>query len=55
MATKKQETEVMVNGRALVDIPRIGAKCGEYITISAAEAKELEAVGDFDPKAKKPD
>lgn len=48
--TKKEETGE-IKGRALVDIPRIGAKCGEYVTVPAEFSAELEAAGEFDPKA----
>lgn len=52
MARPKKEVTGEVTGRALVDIPSIGAKSGDYVTIPAELAAELEAAGDFDAKAK---
>lgn len=52
MARTKKEDTGEITGRALVDIPRIGAKSGDYVTIPAELAAELETAGDFDPKAK---
>ncbi len=55
MAKAKKEPEGGdVTGRALVDIPRIGAHCGEYITVPADVAAELETSGQFDPNAVAP-
>lgn len=51
---KKEAADGMVSGRALVDIPALGAKCGEYIDIPADAAKAYEDAGEFDPKAQKP-
>lgn len=52
MARTKKDESGEVTGRALVDIPRIDAKSGDYVTIPADVAAELEAAGDFDSKAK---
>lgn len=51
---KKEAADGMVSGRALVDIPSIGAKCGDYVDVPADQAKALEDAGSFDPKAEKP-
>lgn len=51
---KKESADGMVSGRALVDIPSIGAKCGDYVEVPADQAKALEDAGSFDPKAEKP-
>jgi hypothetical protein len=53
MARPKKEESGEVNGRALVDIPSIGAKCGEFVSIPADLASQFEQSGDFDPKAVK--
>lgn len=52
--TKKQPEAGDVSGLALVDIPLIEAKCGEYVVIPAELAAALEADGQFDPKAPAP-
>lgn len=52
MARTKKEEAGEVTGRALVDIPRINAKSGDYVTIPAEVAAQLEAAGEFDSKAK---
>lgn len=41
-----------IHGRALVDIPALGLKCGEYTMLPAEIAKAYEAICSFDPKAK---
>lgn len=51
---KKESADGMVSGRALVDIPALSAKCGEYIDVPAELAKAYEDAGEFDPKAQKP-
>lgn len=51
---KKEAADGMVSGRALVDIPSIGAKCGDFVEVPADIAKSLEESGDFDSKAQKP-
>lgn len=40
-----------VAGRALVDIPRLDLRCGQYGTVPAAELDALVAAGEFDPAA----
>lgn len=40
-----------VRGRALVDLPGHGLKCGEFGTLPAAVAQSLAEAGGFDPKA----
>lgn len=52
MARKPKESTV--SGRALVDIPSAGLKCGEYADIDADIAEHLIAAGAFDDKAVKP-
>lgn len=54
MATSKKQAEG-VSGRALVDIPAVGAKSGDFVTIPAELAKQLAEAGDFDPKAVPPE
>ena len=51
---KKEQEGGEVTGRALVDIPRIGARCGEFVTVPTDVAAELEALGDFDSRAVAP-
>lgn len=41
-----------IPGLVLVDIPNLDLKCGEYVTLSEADAKAC--AGQFDPKAPKP-
>lgn len=53
MATRKKTDEV--EGLALVDIPAIDAKCGQWLVLPADQAAALEAAGEFDTKAKKPE
>jgi hypothetical protein len=63
MATRKKQEAVEVDGLAegnvdglaLVDIPSIGAKCGEWVSLPAEQASALESSGEFDPKAQKPE
>lgn len=52
--TKKSDESVAekVHGRALVDVPRLGLKCGEFYELNLEDAKELEEIGEFDSKAK---
>lgn len=40
-----------VRGRALVDLPQFGLKCGEYGTVPADVASGLSRGGQFDPRA----
>ena len=50
----EQQTEQpleKVRGRALVDLPAHGIKCGEFGDLPAAIAQSLEAAGEFDPWA----
>lgn len=56
MTAKKKANEPTkeVSGRALVDIPQVGAKSGDYITLPADLAAALTEDGSFDPKAVKP-
>lgn len=51
MARPKKEETGEVKGRALVDIPSIGAKCGEFVSLPADVADQFEKSGDFDPKS----
>ena len=53
--TKKSDESVAekVHGRALVDVARLGLKCGEYYELNSEDAKELEESGEFDTKAEK--
>lgn len=44
-----------ISGLVLVDVPSLELKCGQYITLPAATAKGLEAAGEFDPKAPRPE
>lgn len=44
-----------VFGRALVDLPNVGAKCGEFGHLPAELAAQLEADGQFDPNARPSD
>lgn len=53
MATRKKPETGEVEGLALVDTPY--AKCGEWVSLPADVAKALEAAGEFDPKATKPE
>lgn len=57
MATRKKSeaAEGEVAGRALVDIPLVGAKSGDFISLPAEVAKALTESGEFDPKAVKPE
>ena len=55
MARPKKEATGEVEGLALVDIPRLGAKCGEWIAVPAEEAKSLVESGEFDINAPKPE
>lgn len=56
MATrKKQESTDAVGGLALVDIPQVDAKCGEWVEMPAEQATVFEESGMFDPRAKKPE
>jgi hypothetical protein len=54
MATRKKPETGEVEGLALVDIPAIGAQCGQWLTLPAEQAKSLAEAGEFDPKALKP-
>lgn len=54
MARSKKSDESVaekVHGRALVDVPRLGLKCGEYYELAVDVAKDLEESGEFDAKA----
>lgn len=44
-----------IAGLVLVDIPAHGLKCGDYVTLPAATAKGLQASGEFDPQAPRPE
>ena len=44
-----------IAGLVLVDVPAHGLKCGEYVTLPAATAKGLQASGEFDPQAPRPE
>ena len=44
-----------IAGLVLVDIPVHGLKCGDYVTLPAATAKGLQASGEFDPQAPRPE
>lgn len=55
VATRKKQDTDDVGGIALVDIPQVGAKCGQWIELPADQAKAFEDAGMFDPKAKKPE
>lgn len=44
-----------VEGLALVDIPHLGAKCGEWIAVDAETAEQLKAAGALDVNAPKPE
>ncbi len=44
-----------VFGRALIDLPIVGAKCGEFGHLPAELAAQLEADGQFDPNARPSD
>ncbi len=52
---KKSESVSEVSGRALVDIPALGAKCGEYLTLPAEQAAAYADAGEFDPAARAED
>lgn len=49
-ATAETQQE-LVRGRALIDLPAHGIKCGEFGDLPAAVAQSLAAAGEFDPKA----
>ena len=53
MARVKKEGNVF--GRVLVDCPIINAKCGDYVTLPANIAAELEDAGEFDSNVPKQD
>lgn len=55
MARPKKEVTGEVEGLALVDIPRLGVKCGEWVAVKAEEAKGLIDAGEFDINAPKPE
>lgn len=44
-----------IAGLVLVDVPAHGLKCGDYVTLPAATAKGLQASGEFDPQAPRPE
>ncbi len=44
-----------VAGLVLVDVPAHGLACGQYVSLPNATAKALEASGEFDPKAPRPE
>lgn len=53
MAKTKPSTEAIdVQGRALVDLPAFSLKSGEYASLPAEIADQLEAIGAFDTKAR---
>lgn len=41
----------VVTGRALVDLPAHGLRCGEFGPVPADVAEAITAVGQFDPHA----
>lgn len=49
-ATTEQQDEP-VRGRALIDLPAHGLKCGEFGALPAAVAQSLADAGEYDPKA----
>lgn len=49
--TTTEQPAEQVRGRALVDLPAHGIKCGEFGNLPAAIAQSLEAAGEFDPWA----
>lgn len=49
-ASAEQQPEP-VRGRALIDLPAHGLKCGEFGTLPADVAQSLASAGEFDPKA----
>lgn len=53
--SSKSSKKKDVSGRALVDIPAHGLKCGDYATIPADAAEALAAAGEFDTKATQPE
>lgn len=44
-----------IAGLVLVDVPAHGLKCGEYVILPATTAKGLQASGEFDPQAPRPE
>lgn len=54
MARKKSDADQSADaqGRALIDLPDHGLKCGEYGAIPADAAGALVESGHFDPNAK---
>ena len=43
-----------VSGLVLVDVIPHDLKCGDYVTLPASLAKALQASGEFDPNAPRP-
>lgn len=43
-----------MKGRALIDIPHLGVRCGEYVELSEASGVACVADGSFDAKAEIP-
>jgi hypothetical protein len=43
--------EDLVHGRALIDLPLHGLRCGDFGEIPAAAAQQLTREGQFDPAA----
>jgi hypothetical protein len=50
-STSTSEPIPDVPGRALIDLPAYGLKCGEYGALPAAIAASLAFSGEFDPRA----
>lgn len=40
-----------VRGRALVDVPELGMKCGQFYTVNADQAVAMSGSGQFDSLA----
>ena len=53
IGTEEIGTEArLVAGRALIDIPALGLKCGEYDVVAESDLTCLIEAGAFDPNAK---
>lgn len=55
MATRKKSESDTVGGLALVDLPQVNAKSGQWVELPAEQAKAFEEAGLFDPKAPQPE
>ena len=51
-AEKSVTEDRQVAGRALIDIPALGLKCGEYAVVAESDLTGLIEAGAFDPNAK---